>query len=171
MRIYTDASTRGGVSGIAFVVTDARDNELHKEGVVIEQCDNNTAELSAVLFALERTKNIRAKHITIFTDSIYVINAVRNGIYRKNERNIVSKIRKNMSTINSCLMWIKGHYSDGSVLSYYNKRADKMSKVVRRQYEKQLRQERKAYIKSLGFSKQYTKLQMVKKIISDRIYV
>ncbi len=75
-----------------------------------------------------------------------------------------------MSKINSCLMWIKGHYSDGSVLSYYNKRADKMSKVVRRQYEKQLRQERKAYIKPLGLDKKYLKLQTVKKIIGDKIY-
>ena len=91
MRIYTDASTRGGISGIAYVVTDARDVELFKEGVVIAQRDNNTAELSAVLFALERVQYIDSKHITIFTDSWYVINAVRNGVRRENEIGLVNK--------------------------------------------------------------------------------
>ena len=57
-------------------------------------------------------------------------------------------------------MWIKGHYRDGSVLSYYNKRADKMSKVVRRQYEKQLKREKKARLKALG--KPYAKLQALR---------
>ena len=44
-------------------------------------------------------------------------------------------------------MWINGHFRDGTVRSYYNKRADKMSKVVRRQYEKQLVAEKRAKTK------------------------
>ncbi|MBR1374146.1 reverse transcriptase-like protein [bacterium] len=147
MRIYTDASTRGRLSGIAFVATDARDRELYKKGTVIEQRDNNTAELCAVLFALEDIQYLEIKHVTIFTDSWYVINAVRNGVRRENEKQLVKKIRQHMSEINSSLMWIKGHYRDGTVLSYYNKRADKMSKVVRRQYEKQLVAEKRAKTK------------------------
>jgi len=63
MRIYTDASTRGRISGIAFVATDAKDRELYKKGVVIEQRDNNTAELCAVLFALEDIKYLKFKHV------------------------------------------------------------------------------------------------------------
>lgn len=149
MRIYTDASTRGGLSGIAFVVTDARDRELYKKGVVIEQKDNNTAELCAVLFALEDIQYVDVKHVTIFTDSWYVINAVRNGVRRENEKHIVKKIRYYMANINSSLMWIKGHYRNGTFLSYYNKRADKMAKVVRRQYEKQLKKEKKARMQAL----------------------
>ena len=138
MRIYTDASTRGQLSGIAFVATDNKDREIYKKGVVIEQQDNNTAELCAVLFALEDIQYLDIKHVTILTDSWYVINAVKNGIKRKNEKEIVKKIRQHMSNINSSLMWIKGHYRNGTVLSYYNKRVDKLSKIVRRQYEKQL---------------------------------
>lgn len=147
MRIYTDASTRGRLSGIAFVATDARDRELYKKGAVIEQRDNNTAELCAVLFALEDIQYLEVKHVTIFTDSWYVINAVRNGVRRENEKQLVKKIHQYMAEINSSLMWIKGHYRDGTVLSYYNKRADKMSKVVRRQYEKQLVAEKRAKTK------------------------
>lgn len=144
MRIYTDASTRGGISGIAFVATDARDREIYKKGAVIAQRDNNTAELCAVLFALQDIQYIEVKHVTIFTDSWYVINALRNGVKRDNEKGIVRQIRNYMAEINSSLMWIKGHYRNGTVLSYYNKRADKMAKVVRRQYEKKMIAERKA---------------------------
>ncbi|MBQ2887050.1 MAG: reverse transcriptase-like protein [Alphaproteobacteria bacterium] len=147
MRIYTDASTRGQISGIAYIATDAKDREIYKKGVVIAQNDNNTAELSAVLFALEDIQYLNIKHVTIFTDSWYVINAVRNGVRREHEKALVKKIRSYMAKINSSLMWIKGHYRNGTVLSYYNKRADKMSKVVRRQYEKQIKKERKAFLK------------------------
>ena len=144
MRIYTDASTRGKYSGIALVLTDARDNELYKKGTVIEERDNNTAELCAVLYALEDIQYTDPKHVTIFTDSWYVISAVRNGAARPKDNELVEGIRDYMSKINSSLMWVKGHYRDGTVLSYYNKRADKMSKVVRRQYEKQVRKEEKS---------------------------
>ena len=147
MRIYTDASTRGQISGIAYIATDAKDREIYKKGVVIAQNDNNTAELSAVLFALEDIQYLNVKHVTIFTDSWYVINAVRNGVRREHEKALVKKIRSYMAKINSSLMWIKGHYRNGTVLSYYNKRADKMSKVVRRKYEKQIKKERKAFLK------------------------
>lgn len=147
MRIYTDASTRGQISGIAYIATDAKDREIYKKGVVIAQNDNNTAELSAVLFALEDIQYLNVKHVTIFTDSWYVINAVRNGVRRDHEKELVKKIRSYMAKINSSLMWIKGHYRNGTVLSYYNKRADKMSKVVRRQYEKQIKKDRKAFLK------------------------
>lgn len=152
MRIYTDASTRGGLSGIAFVVTDARDRELYKKGRVISQRDNNTAELSAVLFALEDIQYLDVKHVTILTDSWYVINAVRNGVRRENEKDLVKEIRRHMSEINSSLMWIKGHYRNGSVVSYFNKRADKMSKVVRRQYEKQLAKQKRSHIQELRYN-------------------
>lgn len=159
MRIYTDASTRGRLSGIAFVVTDARDRELYKKGVVLNQRDNNTAELYAVLFALDDIKYIDVKHVTIFTDSYYVINALRNGVKRPHEKVIVDKIRQYMSVINSDLMWVKGHYRDGTVLSYYNKRADKLSKVVRRQYEKQLQKERRNRKKSIDKQELYNELR------------
>lgn len=158
MRIYTDASTRGGLSGIAFVVTDARDRELYKKGVVIEQKDNNTAELCAVLFALKDIEYVDVKHVTIFTDSWYVINAVRNGVRRENEKHIVKEIRYYMANINSSLMWIKGHYRNGTFLSYFNKRADKMAKVVRRQYERQLQKEKRARIQALKKKRFYDAL-------------
>lgn len=149
MRIYTDASTHGNVSGVAFVVTDARDKEIYKAGIVIEQSDNNTAELCAVLIALENVQYVKTKHVTIFTDSQYVINAMRTGSCRSIEKPIVQKIKKLMDKVNSSLMWIKGHYRNGTAPSYFNKRADKLAKVVRKQYEKRIRAEKKALMQKI----------------------
>lgn len=139
MRIYTDASSRGRISGLGMIITDSRDRELYKKGIVIEEPDNNTAELCAILYALREVQYLDIKHVTIFTDSWYAISAVRNNVKRKKDKYLVKEIRGYMNKINSSLMWVKGHYRSGTVLSYYNKRADKLSKVVRRKYEKQQR--------------------------------
>lgn len=139
MRIYTDASSRGTISGLGMIITDSRDRELYKKGIVIEEPDNNTAELCAILYALREVQYLDIKHVTIFTDSWYAISAVRNNVKRKKDKYLVKEIRGYMNKINSSLMWVKGLYRSGTVLSYYNKRADKLSKVVRRKYEKQQR--------------------------------
>ncbi len=149
MRIYTDASSRGQISGLGIVVTDSRDRELYKKGVVIEEPDNNTAELCAILYALKEVQYLDVKHVTIFTDSWYAIGAIRDNAKRRKDKYLVKEIRGYMNEINSSLMWVKGHYRSGTVLSYYNKRADKMSKVVRRKYEKMLKAEKKQKTQSI----------------------
>ncbi len=83
MRIYTDASSRGRISGLGMIITDSRDRELYKKGIVIEEPDNNTAELCAILYALREVQYLDIKHVTIFTDSWYAISAVRNNVKRK----------------------------------------------------------------------------------------
>lgn len=148
MRIYTDASTRKNISGIAFVITNAKDEVLCRKGAVVEESDNNSAELRAILFALAYTKNTK-EHTTIFTDSTYAINAIRNGYYRPNEKKIVEEIHKNMKERKCHLMWIKGHCQDGTVLSYYNKQADKCAKEVRKAYESELLLQKKKNIQML----------------------
>lgn len=148
MRIYTDASTRKNISGIAFVVTNAKDEVLCRKGVIVEESDNNSAELRAILFALAYTKSTK-EHTTIFTDSTYAINAIRNGYYRPNEKKIVEEIHKNMKERKCHLMWIKGHCQDGTILSYYNKQADKCAKEVRKAYENELLLQKKKNIQLL----------------------
>ena len=44
MRIFTDASTSGQVSGIAFIVTDKHHNVLIKKSKPLIESDNNFAE-------------------------------------------------------------------------------------------------------------------------------
>lgn len=139
MRVYTDASTRK-ISGLGYIATTSTNIELFKNGIVIDQPDNNTAELQAILYAIDDTQNLLQPNekVTILTDSTYAINAIKNNIYRKDEEPLVKKIQNMMEYSEYKLFWIKGHCQDGTILSYFNKRADKMSKVVRKQYEKEL---------------------------------
>ena len=138
MRIYTDASTRK-ISGLGYIATNSQHIEIQKNGIIINQTDNNTAELLAIIYAIDDTQHLLQENekVTIFTDSTYAINAIRNNIYRQEEEPIVKKIQNLMEYTNYNLFWIKGHCQDGTILSYFNKRADKMSKVVRKQYEKE----------------------------------
>ena len=145
MRIYTDASTRSNMSGLGYVATTSKNIELTKSGIVIDQKDNNTAELLAIIYAIDDIQGLLQENekLTIFTDSTYAINAIRNNIYRQNEEPIVKKIQNLLEGNNYNLFHVKGHCQDGTILSYYNKRADKMSKVVRKQYEKDIKEQKK----------------------------
>lgn len=145
MRIYTDASSRGNISGIAYVVTDARDRKVHDEGKIFPKGDNNTAELEAIRLALCFSQDKAGllklgidpdERFIILTDSSYAINAIRFGVCRETEKDLVTEIQDRLSSQKAHLMWIKGHCQDGTILSYYNKCADKLSKKMRKNEER-----------------------------------
>ena len=93
MRVYTDASSRGNKSGIAYIATDRNHEVIQRSGVVIDGGDNNTAELQAILYAIDDTQPLLQKNesVIIFTDSTYAINAIRNNGYREQEEALVKK--------------------------------------------------------------------------------
>ena len=138
MQVYTDASTRK-ISGLGYIATNSKNKEIYRNGIIIDQPDNNTAELLAILYAIDDTQDLLQKNekVTIMTDSTYAVNAIRNNIYRKEEEPIVKKIQSMMEYSEYNLFWIKGHCQDGTILSHFNKLADKTSKCVRKQYEKE----------------------------------
>lgn len=148
MRVYTDASTRK-VSGLGYIATDRKHNPIQIGGTVIEQSDNNTAELQAIIYAIDETQFLIQKNekVTIFTDSTYAIGAIKNNIYRQEEEPLVKKIQNLMEYADYKIFWIKGHCQDGTVLSYYNKKVDKISKRVRVEYEKEII--KKKHVKNL----------------------
>lgn len=139
MRVYTDASSRGNKSGIAYIATDRNHEVIQRSGAVIDGGDNNTAELQAILYAIDDTQPLLQKNesVIIFTDSTYAINAIRNNGYREQEEALVKKIQNMMSYAHYKVFWIKGHCQDGTVLSYYNKKVDKLAKGARVEYEKE----------------------------------
>lgn len=145
MRVYTDASTRGKISGLGYIATDRHHNRLQQGSISINQSDNNTAELLAIIYAIDDTQNLLQKNekLLLFTDSTYAIGAIRDNIFRPEEEPIVRKIQNLMEYSDYKLFWIKGHCQDGTVLSYYNNRVDKLAKTARKDYEKDLIKQRK----------------------------
>lgn len=139
MHVYTDASTHNNISGLGYIITTSKHTEIGKSGIAIKQSDNNSAELSAILYAIEDVQSLlqHNEKLIIFTDSTYAITAIRRNYYRPEEKPIVKKIQNILECTDYTLFWIKGHSHDGTVLAYYNRRADKMAKIVRKQHEQE----------------------------------
>lgn len=133
MRIFTDASTSGKISGIAFVVTDNKYNVLVKKSKPLIESDNNVAELAAILFALEEVSESK-EHITIITDSQYAIRCIRGNYCRKFERPMMDLIQYHLSNKKWACFWIKGHNNDGTMLSAFNREADHMANDARKAF-------------------------------------
>lgn len=141
MRIFTDASTSGKISGVAFVITDNQHNVLVKKAKPLIETDNNLAELAAILFSLEEIGDVK-EQIIILSDSQYALNCIRNNICRKFERPVMDLIQHHLSTKHWQAMWIKGHKNDGTMLSAFNREADHMANNVRKAYILKRRREK-----------------------------
>lgn len=133
MRIFTDASTSGKISGIAFVITDNHHNIITKRAKPLIESDNNYAELAAILFALEEISDSH-EHITILSDSQYALNCIKRNHCRKFERPTMDLIQYHLSKRRWACLWIKGHKNDGTMLSAFNRMADNMAGNTRKAY-------------------------------------
>lgn len=133
MRIFTDASTSGQVSGIAFIVTDKHHNVLIKKSKPLIESDNNFAELAAILFALEEVSESK-EHVTIITDSQYAIGCIKHNRCRKFERPMMDLIQYHLANKRWACFWIKGHKDDGTMLTAFNREADHMANNARKAY-------------------------------------
>ena len=141
MRIFTDASGSGGVVGISYVITDIHHNILGMKAKTIFGVDNNTAELEAILFALQNMPE-RKEFITIVSDSIYALNCVEGNHCRDFERETLEKIQEKLAGKKWKPFWIKGHTHDGTVLSEFNSLADSMTRKEREKYRKHKKEKR-----------------------------
>jgi len=133
MRIFTDASTSGKVSGIAFVVTDKHHNVLIKKSKPLIESDNNAAELAAILFALEEVSDSN-EHITILSDSQYALGCIKRNHCRKFEKPIMDLIQYHLANRKWACLWIKGHHNDGTMLANFNQQADHLASNARKSF-------------------------------------
>ncbi len=126
--IYTDGGCKGnpGPGGWAFVLILG--SEVHKLSGANPQCTNNQMELTAVIEALKKAKELdpsQSLHATISTDSQYVKNGINDWIHgwKRNGWKTASKAPvKNkelwleLDTLNSARpnewKWVKGHNGD-----------------------------------------------------------
>lgn len=80
---YTDGGSRGnpGPSAAGICLYDTQKNLLHCEGVYLGKSTNNVAEYSAVVKALMRATQLKAKTIEVFCDSELLVKQIK-GSYR-----------------------------------------------------------------------------------------
>ena len=150
IRIYTDGSAKGnpGPGGYGIVLLS---DEGHRKEVAkgYRKTTNNRMELLSVIVALEMLK-VRPMDVVVFSDSKYVVDAVKKKWLFNWEKNYFNK-KKNVDLWKRFLVvyrkhnvkfiWVKGHAND-----IENERCDKLAVAaaeakqhhdVDRGYEKQ----------------------------------
>ncbi len=87
--LYTDGGSRGnpGPSASGYVVFDDQQKLLVSKGVYLGITTNNQAEYTALKLALEEAKNLGAKEVTVYMDSLLVVNQMK-GIYKVRNRDL-----------------------------------------------------------------------------------
>lgn len=123
LRIYVDAATRGnpGKAGVGLIVLDSEDKVIKKMTEYIGQTTNNVAEYTGLIYALQEALIMRAKKVTVFTDSELVVKQF-SGEYMVKDENL-KRLWKQV-----------GHLSTGFeelnilfIKREENKRADKLA--------------------------------------------
>jgi ribonuclease HI/pterin-4a-carbinolamine dehydratase len=89
IKIYADGGSRGnpGPSASGFVLMDSENKILLDKGVYLGITTNNQAEYTALKLALEAARELRAKDIDVYMDSLLVINQMR-GIFKVRNRDL-----------------------------------------------------------------------------------
>lgn len=112
-----------GKSGIGTVLYSMENEEIFAIYKYIGICTNNESEYSALILGLESCLDIGVKELSVFGDSLLVINQV-NGKYKVKSPNLV-KYHDKVLELASQFKYI----SFTHVLRQYNKRADELSNM------------------------------------------
>jgi len=81
--IFTDGGSRGnpGPAAAAYVLMDEKSNRIEARGFYLGRTTNNFAEYTALLRGLQAAKQIKAKQVTVLSDSELLVRQI-NGEYR-----------------------------------------------------------------------------------------
>jgi ribonuclease HI len=87
--IYADGASRGnpGPSASGYVIYDDRGTLLNKRGEYLGVTTNNQAEYTALKLGLEEAKSLGAREVSVYMDSLLVINQMK-GIFKVKNRDL-----------------------------------------------------------------------------------
>jgi ribonuclease HI len=87
--IHTDGGARGnpGHAGIGIVIEDQHTKEIYHFKKYIGETTNNQAEYQALLFALEKARDMKADEAACYLDSELVVKQLR-GEYRVKDQKL-----------------------------------------------------------------------------------
>ncbi len=109
LRIYIDGASRGnpGPSGIGVVMESEDGGLIREDYLYIGKATNNVAEYRALLFALEKARELGYNRVQIYTDSELLVKQL-NGQYRVKSpriRTLFKRVLELGQTING--LWIQ----------------------------------------------------------------
>lgn len=90
IKLYGDGGSRGnpGPSASGFVIMDMQDNVLETNGEYLNITTNNQAEYHSLKLGLERAKQLGARKVHVFMDSMLVVNQM-NGVYKVKNKELL----------------------------------------------------------------------------------
>lgn len=99
--IYTDGGARGnpGPAGIGVVIYDYNNNLVGKWKEYIGEATNNQAEYRAVILALKKAENLKAKNLKFFLDSELVVEQL-SGKYKVKNSGLLPLFREILKLTN-----------------------------------------------------------------------
>lgn len=107
--------------GIGFIILDSEGYVVLEYSRMYKNTTNNRMEIAACLIALESITI--PSHITIITDSQYLIGCASKGWKRKKNKNLLKRLDEAMKFHKSIsFKWTKGHSDDE-----LNDRCDKLA--------------------------------------------
>ena len=87
--LYADGGSRGnpGPSATGYVLFDDQANILQQSGEYLGITTNNQAEYQAVKLGLEKAKQLGARYVDVYLDSLLVVNQMK-GVYKVKNRDL-----------------------------------------------------------------------------------
>ena len=89
VKIFADGGSRGnpGPSASGYAVLTMDDTQIFGEGVYLGTATNNQAEYTALKLGLEKAYALGAREVSVFMDSLLVINQMK-GIYKVRNKDL-----------------------------------------------------------------------------------
>ncbi|MHC4570617.1 MAG: phosphoribosylglycinamide formyltransferase [Planctomycetota bacterium] len=120
--VYTDGGSRGnpGPAAAGFIITNHAGSQLKANALFLGHTTNNIAEYTALVKALEAAKQIRAKQLTVFSDSELLVKQI-NGQYKVKSEQIRPLFRQAVNLLDKFQNWKVQHITRDK-----NKEVDKL---------------------------------------------
>ncbi len=89
VKLFTDGGSRGnpGPSALGYVVLSMQDEVIVRHGVYLGVTTNNQAEYQSLKYGLQHALKIGAKNISVYMDSMLVVNQMK-GIFKVKNRDL-----------------------------------------------------------------------------------
>jgi len=89
VKMFADGGSRGnpGPSASGYAVLTMDDKQIFGEGVYLGTATNNQAEYTALKLGLEKAYDMGAREVSVFMDSLLVINQMK-GIYKVRNKDL-----------------------------------------------------------------------------------
>jgi ribonuclease HI len=129
LEIYIDGASRGnpGMSGVGVLIKD-KDGNIYKIKRNLGILTNNQAEYEALITALQSARELKKKHLKIYTDSSLLANQI-NGNWRVRDSKIAVLCKKAKELIAEF-----GRVEIEHISRELNREADKLANIAIDEY-------------------------------------